>query len=80
MGLSKYNVPNEEAKLFMRLQIEDSKPHWDSSRLNEIAIFNICDVLLLRTVNGLSRRMGTGKISYYTFLVTKPEEMLANLA
>lgn len=53
MGPSKYNVPDKEAEPLTRPQDEDDDPHWDSGRINGIAIFNIYDMLLLRIINGL---------------------------
>lgn len=79
-GPSKYNVPNEEAEPWTRPQNEDGDPHWDNGRFNGIAVFDVYDVLLLITRNGLSRRMGAGKISYCAFSAAQPEEMLVKLA
>lgn len=63
----------------MRPQNEDGNPHWDSDRFNKIAIFDIQNVLLLRTVIELSQRMGAWNISYCAFLAAKPKEMLIKL-
>lgn len=79
-GPSKYNVPSEEAEPWTRPQNEDGDPHWDNGRFNGIAVFDVYDVLLLITRNGLSRRMGAGKISYCAFSAAQPEEMLVKLA
>lgn len=79
MGPSKYNVPDEKAEPSTRPQNEDGNSYWDSGRFNRISVFNIYDVPLLRTVNGLSQRIGARKISCYAFLAAKPEEMLVKL-
>lgn len=79
-GPSKVNVPNEEAEPSTRPQNEDGDPHWDNGRFNGVAVFDVYDVLLLWTVNGVSRRMGAGKISYCAFSAAQPEEMLVKLA
>lgn len=79
-GPSKLNVPNEAAEPWPRPQNEDGDPHWDNGRFNGIAVFDVYDVLLLMTRNGLSRRMGAGKISYCAFSAAQPEEMLVKLA
>lgn len=74
------NVPDEDAEPSTRPQNEDGDPHWDNGRFNGIAVFDVYDVLLLRTVNGLSRRMGAGKISNCAFSAAQPEAMLVKLA
>lgn len=73
MGPSKYNVPDEKAEPSARPQTEDGDSHCDSGRFNEITVFIIFDVLLLRMVKC---KIGAGKISYYAFSAAKPEDML----
>lgn len=81
LGPSTYNVPDETAEPSTRNQNEDGDPHWDNGRFNGISAFDVYDVLLIKTAgNGLSRRMGAGKISYCAFGAARPEEMLVKLA
>lgn len=80
MGPSKVNVPNEEAEPYTQPQSEDGDPHWDKGRFNGIAVFDVYDVLVLVTKNGISRRMGAGKVNYCAFSAAQPEEMLVKLA
>lgn len=80
VGPSKVNVPNEEAEPSTHPQAEDGDPHWDNGRFNGIAVFDVYDVLLLMSRNGISRRMGAGKVSYCAFSAAQPEEMLVKLA
>jgi hypothetical protein len=79
-GPSEYNKPNEEAEPSTQPQREDGDPHWDNGRFNGIAVFDVYDVLLLMTRNGISRRMGAGKVNYFAFSAAQPEEMLVKLA
>lgn len=81
LGPNKYNVPNETAEPYTRPQNEDGDPHWDNGRFNGISVFDVYEVLLIKTVgNGLSWRMGAGKISYCAFGAARPKEMLVKLA
>ncbi|KAL1848331.1 hypothetical protein Daus18300_013657 [Diaporthe australafricana] len=77
---SKVNVPNEEVEPSTRPQSEDGDPHWDTDRFKGIAVFDVYDVLLLITRNGVSRRMGAGKVNYCAFSAAQPEEMVVKLA
>ncbi|GJD00435.1 Tol protein-like protein [Colletotrichum higginsianum IMI 349063] len=64
-----------------RPQNEDGDPHWDEQRFGGTAVLDVYDVLLLMTSsNGLSRRLGAGKISYRAFSVARPKTMLVKLA
>lgn len=80
LGPSKHNVPNEEAEPSTKPQKEDGDPHWDNGRFNGIAVFDVFDVLLLMTRDGVSRRMGAGRVNYCAFSAARPEEMLVKLA
>lgn len=72
-------MPREAAEPSTRPQKEDGGPHWDNGRFNGIGVFDVYDVLLLMTVDGMSRRMGVGKISYCAFWAARPEKMLVQL-
>ncbi|GJN74266.1 hypothetical protein PCL_09135 [Purpureocillium lilacinum] len=81
LGPSKLIVPDETAEPSTRKsQNEEGDPHWDAGRFQGISVFDVYEVLLLRTADGLSRRMGAGKMSYCAFSAARPEEMLVKLA
>lgn len=75
-------VPNETIQPSTRCQNEDGDPHWDTDRFTRggIAVLDVYEVLLLMTVNGLSRRMGAGRICLSAFSAAHPEKMLVKLA
>lgn len=80
MGPSGINIPSEEAEPCALPQGEDGDPHWDKGRFGGIGVFDVYDVLVLVTKNGVSRRMGAGKVNYCAFSAAQPEEMLVKLA
>ncbi|UNI20172.1 hypothetical protein JDV02_006288 [Purpureocillium takamizusanense] len=81
LGPSKLIVPNEAAEPSSSSpQNEDGDPHWDKDRFHVISVFDVYEVLLLKTVDGVSRRVGAGKMSYCAFSAARPEEMLVKLA
>ncbi|KAF5364936.1 hypothetical protein D9758_008086 [Tetrapyrgos nigripes] len=79
-GPSKVNVPKETAEPGSGAQNENGDPHWDQGRFNGLAVFDVYNVLLLRTRSGISERIGAGKVSYCAFGAARPEEMLVRLA
>lgn len=81
-GPPEFFVPNETVEPETRSQNEDGDPHWDADRFTRggISVLDIYEVLLLRTVNGLSRRMGAGRVCVFAFSAARPEKMLVKLA
>ncbi|KAH0439669.1 hypothetical protein CcaCcLH18_02779 [Colletotrichum camelliae] len=63
----------------MKTQNENGDPHWDISRFGGITVWDVYDVLLLKTQNGASRRMGAGKVNLCAFAAARPKGMLVQL-
>ncbi|ETS78056.1 hypothetical protein PFICI_10118 [Pestalotiopsis fici W106-1] len=78
-GPSTVIVPREEAEPYSRPRNEDGDPHWDHGRFNGVGVFDVYEVLLLMTRNGISRRIGAGKINYCAFGAACPEDMFVKL-
>lgn len=74
--------PNETVEPSTGCTNEDGDPYWDFDRFTAggIAVLDIYEVLLLRTVNGLSRRVGAGRIGAFAFSAARPEKMFVMLA
>ncbi|KZL71082.1 hypothetical protein CT0861_03011 [Colletotrichum tofieldiae] len=79
-GPSKVNVPNEAVEPQTGPQSENGDPHWDEGRFNGVGIFDVYDVLLLRKREGVSERIGGGKVSYCAFGAARPQKVLVRLA
>ncbi|KAM0239506.1 hypothetical protein ACHAP5_008296 [Fusarium lateritium] len=57
---------------------ETGDPRWDLGRFGAPTVIDVCDVLLLREIEGVCERVGVGKISFCAFSAAKPEvEMFA---
>ncbi|KAG6358334.1 hypothetical protein INS49_014218 [Diaporthe citri] len=73
-------APDEDVEPSTRPQRENGDPHWDTGRLGGVGICDVYDVLLLMTMDGISWRLGVGKVNTHAFLAAQPEEMLVKLA
>ncbi|KAF4996070.1 hypothetical protein FGRMN_4732 [Fusarium graminum] len=51
---------------------ENGDPRWDAGRFGAPAVFDVCDVLLLRKKEGVCERVGVGKVSWCAFHAAKP--------
>ncbi|GJC79125.1 hypothetical protein ColLi_01963 [Colletotrichum liriopes] len=85
-GLENVRVPDETVEPSadgmtgsMKKQNENGDPHWDMGRFGGITVWDVYDVLLLKTQNGVSSRMGAGKVNLCAFAAARPEEMLVQL-
>lgn len=78
-GESVSKVPNEIVEPDSGRQIEDGDPHWDGRRFG-VGSFDVYEVLFLRTRNGVSQRMGGGKVNVCAFAAAGPEPMKVQLA
>ncbi|KAK1589881.1 uncharacterized protein LY79DRAFT_516979 [Colletotrichum navitas] len=75
------SVPNETAEpRTAPPDNENGDPHWDEGRFNGVGVIDVYDVLLLRDRDGVSERIGGGKVNYCAFWAARPEEMVVTLA
>ncbi|KAF9768895.1 hypothetical protein IL306_013742 [Fusarium sp. DS 682] len=65
--------PDENVKPHDEKVNETGDPRWDMGRFGTTAILDVCNVLLLREMNGVSQRVGVGKINHCAFFAAKPE-------
>ncbi|RSL96202.1 hypothetical protein CDV31_013583 [Fusarium ambrosium] len=73
-------MPNEDATPSDEKANENGDPWWDEGRFGGVRLFDVCNVLLLRKdKDGISERIGSGKISYCAFSSAKPEVELMTL-
>ncbi|KAK1976943.1 heterokaryon incompatibility protein-domain-containing protein [Colletotrichum cereale] len=79
-GPSKTDVPNETVEPQTGSKNENGDPHWDEGRFGGVGIFDVYDVLLLRKREGISERIGGGKVSYYAFWAARPQRTVVTLA
>lgn len=82
VGRQEVFLPNETVEPSTRRPDEDGDPYWDFDRFTAggIAVLEIYEVLLLRTVNGLSRRMGAGRLCVSAFSAARSEKIFIMLA
>ncbi|KAF5611434.1 uncharacterized protein FSUBG_2267 [Fusarium subglutinans] len=67
-------APDESVKPSGEKVNETGDPRWDIGRFGTTTILDVCNVLLLReTRDGVSERVGVGKIHYLAFFAAKPE-------
>lgn len=78
-GRNKLMVPQDGVEPNLGPKNEDGDPHWDEPRFNGYGVFDVYEVLLLMTRNGISRRLGAGRINYTAFWAACPEDMLVKL-
>lgn len=66
--------PDETVEPSGRRENENGDPHWDQARFGVQACLDVYDVLLLRTrkEDGVSERVGVGKVSFFAFMAAKP--------
>ncbi|EEU36257.1 uncharacterized protein NECHADRAFT_87130 [Fusarium vanettenii 77-13-4] len=73
-------MPNEDAAPNDDKANENGDPWWDEGRFGGVSLFDVCNVLLLRrNKDGISERIGSGKINYCAFSGAKPEVELLTL-
>ncbi|KAH7248567.1 heterokaryon incompatibility protein-domain-containing protein [Fusarium redolens] len=66
--------PDESVKPNDEKVNETGDPRWDPGRFGSTSVLDVCNVLLLREArDGVSERVGVGKISYCAFFAAKPE-------
>ncbi|KAG9504891.1 hypothetical protein J7337_004870 [Fusarium musae] len=68
------DTPDESVKPSTEKINETGDPRWDMGRFGTTSVLDVCNVLLLReTRDGISERVGVGKINYSAFFAAKPE-------
>ncbi|KAF4963620.1 hypothetical protein FSARC_8405 [Fusarium sarcochroum] len=73
-------VANEDVTPDESKANETGDPQWDEGRFGGVGILDVCNVLLLREMEGeFSERIGVGKISYCAFYAAKPGNELVML-
>ncbi|EGU74429.1 hypothetical protein FOPG_09890 [Fusarium oxysporum f. sp. conglutinans race 2 54008] len=66
--------PDESVKPSTEKVNETGDPRWDMGRFGTTSVLDVCNVLLLREAkDGVSERVGVGKINYSAFFIAKPE-------
>ncbi|KAH7483573.1 hypothetical protein FOMA001_g5958 [Fusarium oxysporum f. sp. matthiolae] len=66
--------PDESVKPSTEKVNETGEPRWDLGRFGTTSVLDVCNVLLLREArDGVSERVGVGKINYSAFFGAKPE-------
>ncbi|KAF4501086.1 hypothetical protein FAGAP_2671 [Fusarium agapanthi] len=67
-------APDESVKPSTEKVNETGDPRWDMGRFGTTSVLDVCNVLLLReTRDGVSERVGVGKINHSAFFAGKPE-------
>ncbi|CVL12206.1 hypothetical protein FPRO06_03475 [Fusarium proliferatum] len=67
-------APDESVKPSTEKVNETGDPRWDMGRFGTTSVLDVCNVLLLREArDGVSERVGVGKINYSAFFAAKPE-------
>jgi hypothetical protein len=74
-----FRKPKETAVAITQPRNENGDPYWDEGRFGNVSIFDVYNVLLLRTVEGFSERIGVGKVSFVAFNDASPETLLLKL-
>ncbi|WDK19759.1 hypothetical protein CGRA01v4_11046 [Colletotrichum graminicola] len=59
---------------------ENGDPHWGQGQFNGVGVIDVYNVLLLRKRDGVSERIGGGKVNYCAFWAARPQEMVVTLA
>ncbi|KAF4943498.1 hypothetical protein FGADI_13374 [Fusarium gaditjirri] len=66
--------PDESVKPSSEKVNETGDPRWDMGRFGTTSVLDVCNVLLLREArDGVSERVGVGKVNYSAFFAAKPE-------